>query len=123
MNSVVESARRNYGEKFKDFSDEELVISIGKNYPKLLGQFEDFNEDFSSLTWDRNEDSEFFNTFRNAWLRGANQATTADVLVGESFGTFSDEDRFEEMALANRRSQALRGSKAYIEFSEAPEEK
>ena len=122
MNSVVESARRNYGEKFKDFSDEELVISIGKNYPKLLGQFEDFNEDFSSLTWDRNEDSEFFNTFRNAWLRGANQATTADVLVGESFGTFSDEDRFEEMALANRRSQALRGSKAYIEFSEAPEE-
>ena len=47
MNSVVESARRQYGEKFADFSDEELTLSIGKNYPKMLGKFDDFADDFS----------------------------------------------------------------------------
>jgi RNA polymerase sigma factor (sigma-70 family) len=120
MSEVVRLFREKYP-AYNDVSDDELTLAIGNKYPAYLSQDEEFEDDFSSLTWDRNEDSEFFNTFRNAWLRGANQATTADVLVGESFGTFSDEDRFEEMALANRRSQALRGSKAYIEFSEAPE--
>tara|TARA_R100000152_G_C6782255_1_gene219368 strand:- start:12060 stop:17936 length:5877 start_codon:yes stop_codon:yes gene_type:complete len=122
MNSVVESARRQYGEKFADFSDEELTLSIGKNYPKLLGKFDDFADDFSSIQADRNEDSGFFNSIRNAWLRGSNQAAVADVLVGETYGgRFTDEDRFEEMALANRRSEALKGSEAYIQFTQAPE--
>ena len=122
MNSVVESARRQYGEKFADFSDEELTLSIGKNYPKLLGKYEDFADDFSSIQADRNEDSGFFNSARNAWLRGSNQAAVADVLVGETYGgRWTDEDRFEEMALANRRSEALKGSEAYIQFTQAPE--
>ena len=119
MNSVVESARRQYGEKFSDFSDEELTLSIGKNYPKLLGKYEDFADDFSSIQADRNEDSGFFNSIRNAWLRGSNQAAVADVLVGETYGgSFTDEDRFEEMALANRRSEALKGSDAYVQFTQ-----
>ena len=123
MNSVVESARRQYGEKFSDFSDEELTLSIGKNYPKLLGKFDDFADDFSSIQADRNEDSGFFNSARNAWLRGSNQAAVADVLVGETYGgRFTDEDRFEEMALANRRSEALKGSEAYIQFTQEQNE-
>ena len=121
MSETIRLVRKKYP-AYNDLSDDELTLAIGNKYPVYLSQDEEFEDDFNSLTWDRNEDSGFINTFRNAWLRGANQATTADVLVGESFGTFSDEDRFEEMALANRRSQALRGSKAYIEFSEAPEE-
>ena len=109
MSETIRLVRKKYP-AYNDLSDDELTLAIGNKYPVYLSQDEEFEDDFNSLTWDRNEDSGFINTFRNAWLRGANQATTADVLVGESFGTFSDEDRFEEMALANRRSQALRGS-------------
>jgi RNA polymerase sigma factor (sigma-70 family) len=123
MSDTVRAIRAKYPDVYKDLSDEELTLGIGEKYPVYLGQDAEFKDDFESYSADRNSDDTTWGMIRNAWLRGLNQATTADVLVGETGGgRWSEEDRIEEMALANRRSQMLRGSQAYQEFAEAPEE-
>ena len=122
MSETIRAVRQKYPDAYNDLSDDELTLAIGDKYPVYLSQDETFEDTYNSLKADRNEDSGFFNSARNAWLRGSNQAAVADVLVGETYGgRWTDEDRFEEMALANRRSEALKGSEAYIQFTQAPE--
>jgi len=123
MSDTIRAIRDKYPDAYKDLSDEELTIAVGEKYPVYLGQDAEFKEDFESYSADLNEDDTTYGMIRNAWLRGLNQATTADVLMGETIGgKWTEEDRIEEMALANKRSQMLRGSQAYQEFAAAPEE-
>ena len=123
MSETIRAVRQKYPDAYNDLSDDELTLAIGDKYPVYLSQDETFEDTYNSLKADRNEDSGFFNSARNAWLRGSNQAAVADVLVGETYGgRFTDEDRFEEMALANRRSEALKGSEAYVQFTQEQNE-
>jgi len=122
MSDTIRDIRAAYP-AYDDMSDEELTLAWGEKYPVYLGQDAEFKEDFESYSADNNSDDTTYGMIRNAWLRGQNQATTADVLVGETGGgKWGEEDRIAEMAHANKRSQMLKGSPAYQEFAAAPEE-
>lgn len=122
MSDTIRDIRAAYP-AYDDMSDEELTLAWAEKYPIYLGQDAEFKEDFESYSADSNSDDTTWGMIRNAWLRGQSQATTADVLVGETGGgKWSEEDRIAEMAHANKRSQMLQGSAAYQEFAAAPEE-